>query len=296
MDEGTLLIVTMGCKEWSGGAQRGLRIYTPTILELTAALDKPSLDGRWSSLAEFVNAVRAGLVPGPYSRSVQVVRDGYPAINATMTIARHGRTTQGYLTAPRGSWFYEFVTRQLDRNMPFQYVSDKSGDVVVIPKPAMVGRIPDPDNEAMRMKAEIERQLRRENRPPPPDAKAIGLYFETQEVQRINSEGLTPLHRYPLITSNIPKLQRAGISCDIDVVRANGTFVKCVEVKAVSGPSGGEFHLTRREYESRIECRRRNWIYEIIVYYHVGKLIIERLRLDPDSNIRTRLSGYWCRP
>ena len=293
-DEADLIVVTMGCKEWSAGTQRGLRIYTPTIHNLTAVLELPSLDGRWASLTEFIYAIRAGIPATPYSRALQVVRAGYPAVDATMTIARHGRTTQGYITAPRGTWLYRFVSRRMNRDIFFQYASKAMRDVLVVPARPAVGAMPDPDAEARRMKIEIERSLQRENRPPPSDAKVIGLYFEHKEVERIRSEGLTPIHRYPSIRSSITKLSRADISCDIDVIRPNRTLAKCVEVKAVAGATGAEFHLTPKEHASRIECSRRNWIYEIIVYYHVGELVIERVVLGPDSPIYARPSGYWC--
>lgn len=241
MDEtANVVVVTMGCKKWTGGDQRGLRIYVPTIRDLTAVLNVPSEDGKWPSLADFIDKVQTGAAVTRYSRRVEIVREDFPNLAATMTIYKHGRTTQGYITAPKGTWLYRFVSRRLNTDLAFKYAATPDGDVLVVPSRSAVGQTPDLNAEANRMKKEIERSLQRENRPPPPDAKAIGLCFEQKEVERIRSEGLTPRHRYPSIRSGIPSLLSANISCDIDVVRPDGRFHKCVEVKAVAGPTGGE--------------------------------------------------------
>lgn len=290
------MFVKMGYKKWSGGSQVGLRVYTDAILRLEPLLVDPSRDGAWDALSDFLAAVRRESgATSPYSRDLQIVRQGRPGIAATLTIARHGRTTQGYITAPIGSWLREYALQQLGRDEDLEYLVQPSRDLLVIPGSFGKGGL-EAREEQDRIDREVKKYCKKKKYSPPPDARRIGLYFEILEVNYLRKAGLAPQHRYPSITSRIAKLRRHGISCDIDVFNKRHRFVKYVEVKAVAGAVGSDFALTPREFDSREKCRTNSWSYDIVVYYHFGKQVVQRVVMDIDCDLDSRPSGYWCSP
>jgi hypothetical protein len=123
----------------------------------------------------------------------------------------------------------------------------------------------------------------------------IGLYFELREVERIKqTEKLIPYHRYPFLESKIESLRARNISCDIDVFDTNGNFIKFVEVKAVYGVPKSKFALTANEYNSRERCKKKKWNYEIVVYYHIGKHVIERIVIPISMKLKKQPLNYLC--
>src|SRR6266487_733048 len=100
--------ISLGCKSWSRGAQFGFRIYADDIRWLVPLLVYPSSDGRWLTLSAFYEEILKGRKAAAYSRLV-LIYDGKRSHQATATIAWHGRSVQGYITAPRGTWLYDYV-------------------------------------------------------------------------------------------------------------------------------------------------------------------------------------------
>jgi len=283
----------MGCKEWTWGTQAGLRIYTNSIRRLGSILDVPSKDMQWNSLNHFLSALQGGGDILPYSRNIFIINDAENPISATLTIAKHGRTSQGYITAPLNTWLKEFVDMNLDQNFNFEYLVAPDRDTLVVPDPTI-----NPINERRIDNNEIQQRVRsfclNRHRSPPPKAREIGLYFELEEVKLQENMGFCPSHRYPSVTSLISSLRRHNISCDIDLLDGKGNFIKYIEVKAVAGAPGAAFNLTIKEWVSREKCQTNNWPYEIVVYYHVGRKVLERRVIVESEHLVSEPTGYWC--
>lgn len=128
------MIVNMGCKIWTSGEQKGLRIYVSTIRNLTNVLYVPSSNNNWPSLHEFLEAIRNGEeIEQPYTRNLLVISTGKECLSGHLSINKHGNTSQGYITASRGTWFEEFIDDFLDVDENFEYLVGFKHDVLIIP-------------------------------------------------------------------------------------------------------------------------------------------------------------------
>ena len=128
------MIVNMGCKIWTYGEQKGLRIYTSTIRKLTKVLDVPSSNNNWQSLHEFLNAIENDeQIEQPYTRNLLVISTGKECLLGHLSINRHGSTSQGYITALIGTWFEEFIDNFLDEDINFEYLVGLKQDILIIP-------------------------------------------------------------------------------------------------------------------------------------------------------------------
>jgi hypothetical protein len=281
--------IKIGCKRWSSGAQIGLRIYHDSVLALEEILDKESRDKCWSSLTQFLNSSKRK----PYSRKLMILDSNRRnPIEATTTIARHGDvSTQGYITAPKNSWLYTFIYKNINRDYKFDYTSTKDYDLLVVPYPSK-NIISIKSKEEKGMKRVVQSFCRKNHFSPPQNAKEIGLYFELKELGLLVKNGYIPDHRYPSIKTKKAELIGRNVSCDIDVFERNKKFNKFVEVKSVSGPPDTEFILTVNEYNSREKCRKKGWNYEIIVYYHHGNKILKRKVIHNYQDIKAEPINY----
>ncbi len=290
--------LTLGCKCWSRGLQYGFRVYADGVRVLIPLLTYPSTDGRWSSLAHFCGDVLSGKTPPAYSRSL-TVSDGSRTIQATATMAKHGRSFQGYVTAPRGSWLWEYVDERMGRDLACEYLAQPNHDFVLIPEDTESVReeLDEIENDA---REQVRAKSKRMGHGPPPNAKEIGLYFETLEAERLTSQFPTPTfqvqHRFPEVESRIPVLRKNKISCDIDVTKGAGTVIRCVEVKSVAGVPGTAFDLSSRQWESRIWCKKSQVPYDVVVYYHARCRVIERLVIGVTARLRREPRGFLCYP
>ena len=290
------MFVRMGCKRWTRGRQLGLRIYTPSIHKLAHILNLPSRDNEWDSLDDFLNSLGEKDVP-PYSRDVLIIeKEGeQDYISATVTIAKHGHTSQGYITASQGTWLAEFVETNLDKDFSFEYQAAENKDLLIVPDPAK-DLVAERKSEYRSIRRKVKSLNRRHQYVAPPNAQEIGVYFETKEAELLESQGFRPSLRYPYVTSRISWLRQYDISCDIDVLDSDDNFVKYVEVKAVAGAPGTSFNLTRKEWDSREKCRRNGISYKIVIYYHAGKNVLERRVIPESETLVAEPSGYWCTP
>jgi len=290
------MFVKMGCKRWTWGRQLGLRIYTPSIRNLARILNLPSRDDEWNSLNHFLNSLQEEEVH-PYSRNVLIIdkKREQEDIAATITIAKHGSTSQGYITAPQETWLIDFVETNLNRNFNFEYHTAPTRDILIVPDPT-TDIATERKNEYRKIRRKVNSLNRKYHYTPPPNAYEIGLYFEREEVEFLKSQGFKPSHRHPYVTSRILFLRPKEISCDIDLLDGEDNFVKYVEVKAVARAPGESFNLTTREWHSRETCRRNGSSYEIVVYYHIGQSVLERRVIAENETLMTEPSGYWCTP
>jgi hypothetical protein len=220
-------------------------------------------------------------------------------MEATFTIAKHGRSFQGYITASLGSWLHSYVENRLNKDVECEYLVQPVIDLILIPKDdsRVANRLEKLETRARNV---VRRQLRREELGPPPDAVEIGLYFEILEAESLEHEYPPPnwriQHRYPAIDSAVLLLRSNNISCDIDVTTGGGEIVRCVEVKSVSGAPRSSFNVSRREWNSREWCAEHQIPYDIVVYYHARFQVIERLVIPSDTTLKCEASGYWCTP
>jgi len=285
----------MGCKKWTRGTQLGLRIYTDAIQKLIPILNTPSSDNRWPSLVDFLNVLKIQKAVPAYSRNILIISQSKKHIMGTMTIAKHGKTTQGYITAPYKSWLYRYIVKNMNKNFSFEYIPHIKIDLLVIPKHKN-DILAELKNDRKKIQKQTFRYCRRKNLSFPPNAKEIGLFYEIKEKEYLEDKGFIVYHRYPYLQSNIPALMKKNISCDIDVFGSNNKFKKFVEVKAVAAAPGAEFNVTLSEYTARKKCKKENWNYEIVVYYHVGSNIIKRQVINVKENLSFLPSGYICFP
>jgi len=289
--------ITLGCKRWSRNQQYGFRIYAPDIHRLGSILKYPSVDNKWDSFDQFRDQVIAGNYPEAYSRSV-VISDGESRINVNATFATHGRTFQGYITAPLNTWLMDYVTSRMGFDLKCEYLVHAPQDIILIP--AKVKSVYDELNKKDKAgKRKLRRLLKRsQGSIPEQNALEIGLYFESIESERLKSEypetSHQIFHRYPSIHSSIDLLRQNNISCDIDVATKGGEIVKCVEVKAISMSEETPFNLTIREWNSRVWCRRQKIPYEIVVYYHFRYQVIKRIVIKVADKLKRTPSGYFC--
>jgi len=289
------MFVKMGFKKWTRGTQAGIRVYSPSIKELARILTLPSHDKRWRTLGDFIYAVfttdkRTGI--RPYSRKIKIVSNNMKKyLQVTLTIAQHDHSTQGYITIPENSWVFPIVKKNIDRNFVFEYIAGKDEDMLILPN-FKVNIEKQREYEHEKLEKTATRKLKRV----PIGLDKIGLYFELKEVEYIKQkEKLIPSHRYPLLESRkIESIPDRSISCDIDVFDKDGKFIKFVEVKSIYGTSGTGFPLTVREYESREKCRKSGWDYKIVIYYHIGKHILERKIIPVSKKLDTIPLSYWC--
>lgn len=289
------MLVKMGCKKWTRGTQLGLRIYTDTINKLVTILNAPSNDNKWSTLMDFIKALRHGGGVPPYSRNLLLVSRGRAGIMCTMTIAKHGRTTQGYITAPHNTWFYRYVHSNMGRNYELEYVQSRQSDLLVIPQHgSTIQKELERDNK--RINRQVNQYCRTNRLFIPPNSLEIGLFYEIKEKEYLESQGLVVSHRYPYFNSRDPYLLSRLVSCDIDVFDASGRFLKFVEVKSVTASPGAPFNISINEFNSRRKCQGKNWPYEIVVYYHFGNNIIERRVINLHDRLSVFPSSYSCFP
>ncbi|BCT55302.1 hypothetical protein [Dehalococcoides mccartyi] len=291
--------ITLGCKRWSRNQQYGFRIYAPDILRLGSILVYPSSDNKWDSFDQFREQVIAGNHPEAYSRSV-VISDSESRINVNATFATHGRTFQGYITAPLNTWLLDYVTSRMGLDLKCEYLVHASQDIILIP--AKVKSVYDElDKKDKAGKRKVRKLLKKsQGTIPQQNAIEIGLYFEVLESERLKSEypesSHQVFHRYPAINSSINLLKQNNISCDIDVATKSGAIVKCVEVKAISMSEETPFNLTIREWNSRVWCRKQKLPYEIVVYYHFRYQVIKRIVIKMADKLKRIPSGYYCYP
>ena len=289
--------IRLGCKSWTRGAQAGFRIYADDIKALVPMLNYPSADGQWPSLSAFYQEVIAGRRPRAYA--TVLIHDGRRSLNLTATLASHGSTVQGYITAPLGTWFHDYVAKRLSRNVTCEYEVQPEHDLILIPAAGLTVErdLLKAERSAV---AKIQRELKRRGWAPPPKAREIGLYFELLEKDHLDKSFPAPdwsvNHRYPLIDSFAPLLRGNDISCDIDVITKKHRPIRCVEVKSVSGAPGSQFHISPREWRSREWCRHRRLDYQIVVYYHAGFEFIQRIEITKSAVLQHEPSGYWCVP
>ena len=141
--------MVIGPKQWTWGTQKGLRIFADPIRSLAAELTFPDRRGRYESLQDFLDTIDASAGrsarPGVYSRSVLIVKRNEVALGCTASFSdntdrrpaalRHGRhpSIQGYITAPQGSWFYQWVQDRVDSRLVFEYLATETLDFIVVP-------------------------------------------------------------------------------------------------------------------------------------------------------------------
>lgn len=289
------MLVRMGCKKWTRGTQLGLRIYTDTINKLVTILNVPSTDSKWPTLMDFIKALKHKIAIRPYSRNLLLVSRGKTGIMCTMTIAKHGRTTQGYITAPHNTWFYRYVYSNIDRNYDFEYVQSQQLDLLVVPQHAGAIQM-ELERGNKRLKRRVDQYCISKGISAPPNSLEIGLFYEIKEKEYLESLGLVASHRYPYLNSRDSYLLPRQVSCDIDVFDTSGRFLKFVEVKSVTAVPGAPFNVSINEFNSRTKCKRKNWPYEIVVYYHFGNNIIERRVISMNDRLSVCPSGYLCVP
>jgi len=286
--------ILLGCKAWTSGAQHGFRIYATGIRSLVPYLTFPSANGRWPALGDFYKEAAAAHHPQAYSRHV-LISDGTRTIAATATLAQHGASVQGYITAATGTWLNDYVVNRLGADLECEYAPQRNQDFILIPKAteSVPDRLEAVESAARR---KVRTDLRRFGAPP--DAAEVGLFFEREELTRLQAEFAKPAwevrHRYPAIDSSVPLLRQNDISCDIDVISRAGKVSRCVEVKSISGAPGSPFILSRREWKSRLWCRNRNLPYSTVVYYHTHCQIIERRVIPETVNLKFEPFGYIC--
>lgn len=289
--------IMLGCKSWTRGTQYGFRVYANDIKNLVPILNYPSSDGQWPTLNAFYQKILDGQKPRAYSRSV-LVYDGIQSLEATITLAWHSGTVQGYITAPHGTWLYDYVASKLTRDLKCEYTAQPQRDLIVIPTR---GYTVNQDFSKMERSAmiKVRKELKRRGWGPPPKAREIGLYFELFEYDQLIRDFPSPdwmvYHRYPSVDSSVPLLRRNDISCDIDVSR-NSRPYRCVEVKSVSGAPGSPFNISIREYNSRLWCKSRRLDYQIVVYYHAKFQLVERLEIAKSTVLRYEPRGFLCYP
>ncbi len=288
------MFVKMGYKKWTYGEQKGIRVYTPAIRSLATILNVPSADGSWNSLDEFLTYLeKGGEGKPPYTRNLLVTTYGKKPLSISISVNRHDGSSQGYITAPKGTWLDATASKYLDKDFLFEYLPGPKQDVLVVSSPSA-----DPVAERDRDTLEIQRRVRtfcaKNHYPPPQKAREIGLYFELKEVNFLKKEGLKPYHRYPFVYSQLEFLRKDDVSCDIDLLDVKDSFLKYVEVKAVEGAPGNDFSLTIKEWQSRDWCSKNEIGYEIVIYYHAGHEIIERKVVAEDEKLIAEPSGYWC--
>jgi len=228
-----------------------------------------------------------------------LIYDGRQSLELAATLASHGATVQGYITAPHGTWLYDYVGHRLSRDLVCEYLVQPNQDLILIPR---TGDTVERELQAAERLAvqKIRAELKSRGWSPPPKAREIGVYFELLEYERLTQAFPIPdwsvHHRYPLIDSKQPLLRRNDISCDIDVITQKQRPVRCVEVKSVSGAPGSPFNISPREWRSRKWCRERRLQYEVVVYYHAGFESVQRVAIPKSAVLRHEPSGYWCYP
>lgn len=288
------MFVKMGYKIWTCGAQKGLRIYTQTIRKLATILNVPSSDNSWDSLDQFLSAVRNNeRIEQPYTRNLLVMASGKEPLSIHLSINKHARTSQGYITAPNGTWLDEFADRFLDKDFNFEYLVGPNQDVLVVPNSA-VDIITERKEDTVKIRSHVQSFCNNRHYTFPPNAREIGLYFELKEVGFLKNQSFQPSHRFPYLTSRIESLRKYNISCDIDLLDSKNNFIKYVEVKAVAGAPGNPFNITINEWQSREWCHKNDSSYEVVVYYYTGRTVLERRVIAMEEDLVIKPSGYWC--
>ncbi len=139
----------IGPKQWTWNTQKGLRIFVGPIRQLAPHLQFPDRRALYGSLQEFLDAVDASAGrasrPRVFSRPVLIVRRGEIVLSCTTSISDntdrrptalrgHRRpSVQGYVTAPRGSWFYNWVQQRIGQRIAFEYLATPTLDFIVVP-------------------------------------------------------------------------------------------------------------------------------------------------------------------
>ncbi len=285
----------MGFKSWTRGQQKGFRVYTPSINELSKVLNVPSSNTFWTSLAEFIEKikrVRGKKHVKPYTRNLNIMDfDMKKSIDVSLTIAQHNSSTQGYITVSSGNWLYSIVEKNLGKDFLVEYIVGDDTDILILPKRFENFLI---EKQRLNEVKRIENKVSKIFKTVPRNLDKIRLYFELEEVKYLKRQGLKPIHRYPYIESSYRKIRKRSIICDIDVFDKSGKFLKFVEVKAVYGRFTQKFVLTKSELESREKCRKNGWKYDIVVYYHIGKHVVQRKLISETDDLITEPFQYLC--
>jgi len=133
--------MTIGAKDWTWDDQQGLRLYAGAIRALAPHVNVPDQHALYPTMQAFVDAVNAGRGNPAhierYSRNVIIVGVDQTPLECTSTFARNPGATyaasvQGYVTAPRGSWFHHWVSTQLDQDLRFDYQPGTTYDILLI--------------------------------------------------------------------------------------------------------------------------------------------------------------------
>jgi len=129
------MIIKVGCKNWSKGSQVGLRVYAESIRALAPTLIHPSRNTDHGSLQDFLDDLDAGGKPVRYSRNVILMHKGQQAPQpATATFATLPPTSvQGYITAQRNTWFHDYITKKMDKDIEVDYQVLPDFDLVLLP-------------------------------------------------------------------------------------------------------------------------------------------------------------------
>jgi len=139
--------ITIGPKQWTWTTQKGLRFFAGPIRRLSAELRFRDRKGTYRSLEQFLERIDAStgspVRPTVFSRRVTVIRGGVVPISCTVSfsdntdrrpaalIRNYRPSVQGYLTARKGTWFNNWVARQLGRRLVFDYIVTPAEDFIV---------------------------------------------------------------------------------------------------------------------------------------------------------------------
>ena len=139
----------IGPKQWTWNTQKGLRLFADPIRQLATELTFPDRRGLYTTLQEFLDAIDASAGsatrPTVYSRRVLMVRLGEVTLSCTTSIsdntdrrpaalAGHRQpSVQGYVTAPQGTWFFQWVQQHVGGRIVFDYLATPNVDFIVVP-------------------------------------------------------------------------------------------------------------------------------------------------------------------
>jgi hypothetical protein len=80
--------------------------------------------------------LEAGEKPARYSRDIFITKRGESApLMATATFATLPPTSvQGYITAARGTWFYDYIKGKMDQDIEIDYQVLPNFDIILLPQ------------------------------------------------------------------------------------------------------------------------------------------------------------------
>ena len=79
---------------------------------------------------------------------------------ATLTIAQHDHSTQGYITIGWNNWLTKIAQKYLNQNFIFEYIVRNDKDLLILPNfkvDIMVQR----ENEQKKLEAEVARKIKK---------------------------------------------------------------------------------------------------------------------------------------